>query len=387
MTNNVIRDIGEQGVLKRLQRFCPSDMVGDDAAIMPNPAPGHLLVVTTDVLVDGIHFSDRTTSAEDVGWRAVAANLSDLAAMGSSPLGITVGLSLPGDVAVSWVERLYQGMSECLQPYNTPIVGGDVCQSPVITVSITAFGQVVPQRVMRRSNAKVGDAIVVTGVHGGSRVGLELLLNPEFGKDLSEKERSRLIQAHQRPKPRLDILPQLWEILASQSPILNNNPVPAQPNNQGGFCTNATIDSQKKVPLPAPTNPVPDQPSVGSILNTSPIRLTAMDSSDGLADAIAQICRASGVGAVVERDAIPIPSVLPRLTSPEQVLDWVLYGGEDFELVLCLSEPLAHVFVEKSSAGSAIIGSITSGTEVCLRDSTGKYADELLTLSRGFQHF
>mgnify|MGYP002396382287 CR=1 FL=1 len=331
----MIRDIGEQGVLKRLQRFCPSDIVGDDAAIMPNPEPGQLLVVTTDVLVDGIHFSDRTTSAEDVGWRAVAANLSDLAAMGSSPLGITVGLSLPGDVAVSWVERLYQGMSECLQPYNTPIVGGDVCQSPVITVSITAFGQVLQERVMRRSNAKVGDAIVVTGVHGASRVGLELLLNPEFGKDLSEKERSRLIQAHQRPKPRLDILPQLWEILASQSPI----------------------------------------------------SLTAMDSSDGLADAIAQICRASGVGAVVERDAIPIPSVLPQLVSPEQVWDWVLYGGEDFELVLCLSEPLAQVFVEKFAAGSAIIGSITSGRSVCLRDSTGQYADELLTLSRGFQHF
>jgi len=335
MTNDVIRDIGEQGVLKRLQRFCPSDIVGDDGAIMPNPEPGQLLVVTTDVLVDGIHFSDRTTSAEDVGWRAVAANLSDLAAMGSSPLGITVGLSLPGDVAVSWVERLYQGMSECLQPYNTPIVGGDVCHSPVITVSITAFGQVLPQRVMRRSTAKVGDAIVVTGVHGASRVGLELLLNSEFGKDLSEKERSRLIQAHQRPKPRLDILPQLWEILASQSPI----------------------------------------------------PLTAMDSSDGLADAIAQICRASGVGAVVERNAIPVPSVLPRLTSPEQVWDWVLYGGEDFELVLCLSEPLAQVFVEKFAAESAIIGYITSGRSVCLKDSTGTYRDELLTLSRGFQHF
>ncbi|MEQ8961658.1 MAG: AIR synthase related protein, partial [Coleofasciculus sp. C2-GNP5-27] len=123
MTNDLVRDIGEQGVLKRLQRFCPSDIVGDDAAVMPNPEPGQLLVVTTDVLVDGIHFSDRTTSAEDVGWRAVAANLSDLAAMGSSPLGITVGLSLPGDVAVSWVEQLYQGMWDCLQPYNTPIVG------------------------------------------------------------------------------------------------------------------------------------------------------------------------------------------------------------------------------------------------------------------------
>lgn len=340
MTNDVVKDMGEQEVLKRLQRFCPSEIVGDDAAVMPNSEPGQLLVVTTDVLVDGVHFSDRTTSAEDVGWRAVAANLSDLAAMGASPLGITVGLSLPGTVTVSWLERLYRGMSDCLQPYNTPIVGGDVCYSPVITVSITAFGQVLPQRVMRRSNAKVGDAIVVTGVHGASRVGLELLLNPELGKDLSEKERSRLIKAHQRPQPRLDILPQLWEILDSQSQ-----------------------------------------------LNTSPIPLTAMDSSDGLADAIAQICRASGVGAIIQREAIPIPSVLPQQASPEQLWDWVLYGGEDFELVLCLPESLAQVFVEKLAARSAIIGYITSGTEVCLRDSTGLYADELLTLSRVFQHF
>lgn len=340
MSNDVVKDIGEQGVLKRLQRFCPSDIVGDDAAVMPNPEPGQLLVVTTDVLVDGVHFSDRTTSAEDVGWRAVAANLSDLAAMGSSPLGITVGLSLPGEVAVSWIEQLYQGMSDCLQVYDTPIVGGDVCHSPVITVSITAFGQVLPHRVMRRSHAQVGDAIVVTGVHGASRVGLELLLNPELGKDLSEKERSHLIKAHQRPQPRLDILPQLWEILDSRSQ-----------------------------------------------LNTSPIPLTAMDSSDGLADAIAQICRASGVGAIIQREAIPIPSVLPQLASPEQVWDWVLYGGEDFELVLCLPEPLAKIFVEQLAAGSAIIGYITSDTEVCLRDNTGRYANELLTLSRGFQHF
>jgi thiamine-monophosphate kinase len=104
-----------------------------------------------------------------------------------------------------------------LQQYKTEIVGGDVVRSPLVSLAITAFGQVSPSRIIRRSAAQVGDAIVVTGVHGASRAGLELLLNPEIGHNLSEDERSHLIQAHQRPKPRLDVLPILWKILDSQS--------------------------------------------------------------------------------------------------------------------------------------------------------------------------
>jgi len=331
----LVREIGEQGLLERLQRFFPRDIVGDDAAVLPAPEQGQSLAVTTDVLVDGVHFSDRTTSPEDVGWRAAAANLSDLAAMGASPLGITVGLSVNGEVAVSWVEQLYQGMTHCLQQYDTPIVGGDICRSPVISVSITAFGQVCPYRTLRRSVAQVGDAIVVTGVHGASRGGLELLLNPECGLHLSQAECISLIRAHQRPQPRLDVLPILWNSLDSRSPI----------------------------------------------------SLAGMDSSDGLADAVVQLCRASGVGAVVERSTIPLPPILSQLVSPQQVWDWVLYGGEDFELVLCLPTKLAEVLVEKLGEGAAVIGKIMTGNQVWLKDSTGTYADEELTLSRGFQHF
>jgi thiamine-monophosphate kinase len=330
-----VRDIGEQGLLERLQRFCPQEIVGDDAAVVSVPELGQSLVVTTDVLVDGVHFSDRTTSPEDVGWRAAAANLSDLAAMGASPVGITVGLSVNGDVAVSWVEQLYQGLTRCLNQYNTPIVGGDVCRSPVITISITAFGEVFPNRIIRRSAAKVGDAIVVTGVHGASRAGLELLLNPELGQNLSEAERSRLIQAHQRPKPRLDILPTLGKILDSYSPHA----------------------------------------------------IAGMDSSDGLADAVVQICRVSGVGAKIERTLIPLPPALNQLVSPEQAMDWALYGGEDFELVLCLPLKAAEELVEQLGEGVAIIGMITTTQQVWLTDTQGNYAAERLIMARGFQHF
>ena len=328
-----VEDIGEQGLLERLQRFCPWDIVGDDAAVISSLDLGQSLVVTTDVLVDGVHFSDRTTSAQDVGYRAAAANLSDLAAMGASPLGITIGLSLPGYIPVCWVEELYQGMTDCLQPYHTPIVGGDVCRSPVISVAITAFGQVLPEHTIRRSTAQVGDAIVVTGVHGAARAGLELLLNPELATQLKLEDQRALIQAHQRPQPRLDVLPILWSILIS------------------------------------------------------PQLITGMDSSDGLADAICQICRASGVGALIERSQIPIPSILHQLVTPEQVWDWVLYGGEDFELVLCLPNELAIALVAQLGSGAALIGYITTGQDVWLTDSSSTYPDQLLTLTRGFQHF
>ncbi|HYX16194.1 MAG TPA: thiamine-phosphate kinase [Nostoc sp.] len=334
LSSQQVKEIGEQGLLERLQRFCPPEIIGDDAAVLVT-APEQSLVVTTDVLVDGVHFSDVTTSPEDAGWRAAAANLSDLAAMGASPLGITVGLGLPGEVRVSWVERLYQGMTECLQKYNTSIVGGDVVRSPVTTVAITAFGQVYPSQIIRRSAAVVGDAIVVTGVHGASKAGLELLLHPKLGQDLNDEEKTALILAHQRPQPRLDVLPILWKILT--------------PNSQ--------------------------------------LSIAGMDSSDGLADAIIQICRASSVGAILERRKIPVPKTFNHWLTQEQALEYALYGGEDFELVLCLPQELASALVQHLGEGAAIIGSITSGSTVLLHDEQKKFPDQVLSLSQGFQHF
>lgn len=334
MTNLQIKDIGEQGLLAKLQRFCPPEIIGDDAAVLQT-APGKSLVVTTDVLVNNVHFSDVTTSPEDAGWRAAAANLSDLAAMGASPLGITVGLGVPGEVSVNWVERLYQGMTECLHKYNTPIVGGDIVRSPIITLSITAFGQAYPNQIIRRAAAQVGDAIVVTGVHGASRAGLELLLHPEKGQNLNDVDKAALIAAHQRPQPRLDVLPILEEIVET---------------------LHATC-------------------------------VASMDSSDGLADAVVQICRASGVGANLKLQQIPLPSAFAPWLTPEQALEYALYGGEDFELVLCLPQAPATTLVQKLGHNAAIVGSITAATSVVLHDENKKIPDQVLSLSQGFQHF
>lgn len=337
-----VQDIGEQGLLKYLQAFCPADVVGDDGAVL-QVKPGRSLVVTTDVLVDGVHFSDRTTHATDAGWRAAAANLSDLAAMGASPLGITVGLGVPGTLTVDWVKQLYQGLADCLQKYETPIVGGDVVRSPVTTISITAFGEVEPDRIIRRGTAQPGQAIVVTGVHGASRAGLELLLHPEQGQSLSASDRTTLIHAHQRPTPRLDVLPHLWAILTQSHP---------------------------------PSSPPHSLPP-----------LAGMDSSDGLADAIIQICRASQIGARIDRRQIPIPPTITQWVSQEQAWQWALYGGEDFELVLCLPPLIAQKLVAQLGEGARMIGTTTSESGIWLVDSSNTYPDELLTLEQGFQHF
>ena len=341
-----VKDIGEKGLLERLQRFCPAEIIGDDAAVIAT-SPDKSLVVTTDMLVEGVHFSDATTSPEDVGWRATAANLSDLAAMGATALGITVALGLPGEISVDWVERLYKGMDECLKQYQTPIVGGDVCRSPTITVSITACGEVEPNRAIYRNTARVGDAIAVTGFHGASRAGLELLLHPEIGQNLSSSDRAFLIRSHQRPKPRLDVLPILWKILESD-------------------CRLPTADCR--------------------------FPISGMDSSDGLADAVIQICELSGVGARIDRSQIPIPPALSNLVSAEQALEWALYGGEDFELVLCLPQPAAEALVKSLRAkrlgeGAAIIGEITAQSTIILGDRANKTPDRILNRDRGFQHF
>ena len=331
--NLTVGEVGEQGLLKIVQGFCPSAMIGDDAALL-TPDPNQSLVVTTDMLLDGVHFSDRTTSPFDTGWRGVAANLSDLAAMGASGLGITVALGVTPDTSVSWVERLYKGMKRCLQPFDIPIIGGDICRAPLRSLSITALGEVPTPLAIQRSTAQPGYDIIVTGVHGDSRGGLELLLHSEQGQLLSEAERYSLTSDHQRLQPRLDVAKILQELLAQE------------PN----------------------------------------IAIAGMDSSDGLADAILQICRASQVGAKVIQQQIPISPSLRNWVGDQQAVDWGLYGGEDFELVLCLPSHLRQRLLKQLSH-AAVVGQTTTEPEVWLVDQHHPQVQQCLTLEHGFQHF
>ncbi len=287
-----IKELGEQGLIQLLQPYC-SDAVGDDAAVMGMITADRQMVVTTDMLVDGVHFSDRSTSAEDVGWRAAAVNLSDLAAMGAEPWGLVMAVGLPADTPVAWIEGVYRGFRECLQTYGGELVGGDTVRSPVRTLSVTAFGQVNNSQITRRDRARIGDAIVITGAHGLSKAGLELLLNPDLAQNLDPELMQSAKLRHQRPIPRFDAIAALQKIT-------------------------------KKSTISA---------------------IAGMDSSDGLGDAIAQICRASGVGAKLDWDALTVPPIVKKLAG-EQARDWMLYGGEDFELVLFMPLEIANKFIE-----------------------------------------
>lgn len=307
-----IADIGELQVIERLKPFCAEGM-GDDGALV-DVALGHRLVVTTDVLVDEVHFSDRTTPPHSVGWRATAANLSDLAAMGAMPLGITIGLGLPPQTAWPWVEELYSGISDCLKQYGGAIVGGDLCRANQRTVSITALGQVLPEQTIYRATARPGMAIVVTGCHGLSRAGLALLTQ-EIAGDVD----APWVKAHQYPVPRFDAIAHLQTIYKS-------------------------IDSAWAI--------------------------AGMDSSDGLANALLQISRSSKVGIDILQDRLSMSEDLAAFVGAEKALEWTLYGGEDFELVLCLPPEIADRFVAMG-AGASVIGTTTENDRVRLIASDG----------------
>ncbi|KFF42012.1 MAG: thiamine-phosphate kinase [Candidatus Atelocyanobacterium thalassa isolate SIO64986] len=324
-----VKDIGEQKLLEKIKSFCPKSLIGDDGAVL-SIDPLQKIVVTTDILVDRVHFSDTTTPPSAVGWRSISANLSDLAAMGATPVAITIGLAIPKELPVEWIESLYSGINILLNKYNIPIIGGDVCYSPTKIISITAIGKVYPNHVIKRSIAKPNQVILVTGHHGMSKAGLELLLNSHLKKYLEKEIQLKFINAHQYPEPRLDVLPYLKEIMKTH-------------------------------------------------------KVAGMDSSDGLADAIIQICEMSGVGAEIEQSKIPMIDKLSKYISREEALEWVLYGGEDFELVLCLPEEIAFKLLHKLGKDAHIIGRIIKEKSITLLKENSECL--FLKTSGGFQHF
>ena len=220
--------------------------------------------------MDGVHFRHDLTSWEDLGWKSMAVNLSDIAAMGGRPLYALVTLGLTNDTEIEDVRELYRGMLDACRAHGCRIAGGDIVRSPVdfITVAMTGAARGV---TLTRSAAKPGDSIAVTGPLGSAAGGLQALLQGSLPQDESG---SRLQAAFNRPVPRLDACETL----------------------------------------------------IGCGVKT------AMDVSDGLVDDLAKLCEASGVGAVVEAGRVPADAHL-RDTYPEGWLRLALNGGEDYELL------------------------------------------------------
>ena len=309
-----LADLGEWNLIERLARFAPPGQFLDDAALITTVPGSHKpeLVVNTDVLVENVHFSDRTTGPQDVGWRAAMANLSDLAAMGCpSALGITVGLVAPPSTPWRWVEGVYEGLQDALRESGGLLLGGDCSSGQERLLAITALGQLPDHGggAIRRGAGQPGDLLLASGAHGLSRLGLALLLQETLpGLDrLDPAQRkalaARAITAHRRPRSRFDVV---HDLAASQ-------------------------------------------PANGAW------RVAGTDSSDGLLAAVAAIARASGCQATLWRHHLPLD---PAMAGLDEALAWCLAGGEDFELVLAL-EPSWAEELQARVSGSRLIGRLT----------------------------
>jgi len=347
-----LADLGEWELIRRLGTFAPPGQFADDAALVAEPCGTSTLVVNTDVLVEGIHFSDATTAAADVGWRAAAANLSDLAAMGAAEVvGITVGLVAPASTPWSWVEGVYGGLREALDAYGGVLLGGDCSGGTQRLLAITAIGRLAgmdpgeptasgqqpagaSQGPIRRRDGRPGDQLVCSGPHGLSRLGLALLQGEIAARRMDPTLVQRAIQAHQRPRPRFDAVRAL---IACR---------PAAETWRVGGC----------------------------------------DSSDGLAAAVGAIAGASGCAARLNRAGLPLDPAMAALPGAQA---WCLGGGEDFELVLALEPAWAEALLA-ALPGSTPIGELVAGEAGALGWTSGeawKQDEGRSAVFSGYSHF
>src|SRR6185295_17739157 len=190
---------------KRFGRVGPRVVrgIGDDTAVV-RPPSGSDLLVTSDLLIEGIHFRLHTAAPADIGYRAAVANLSDIAAMGGVPAYILVTVAIPPNITPRSIMRLYRGLMEACRPHGVQLIGGDTSASVHgLFLSITVTGYVPRGRALTRAGARVGDLIYVTGTLGDSLAGLQLLENGRGTEKLSSRARTFLISRHRRPSARL----------------------------------------------------------------------------------------------------------------------------------------------------------------------------------------
>ena len=200
MHKETLEDIGEKELIHRLGKFMPKNQVLDDCALIK--ARNDDLLVNNDSLVEDIHFNDLTICPQDLGWKAVVSNISDLLSSGSKKtIGITIGLILPAKTEWFWVEELYKGINKALKNYGGIILGGDCSNGNQKTISITAFG-IQGELELRRNACKPGDIILTTGIHGLSKLGFMIKSKMKFDNNISLNERliSKSIEHFCRPQ-------------------------------------------------------------------------------------------------------------------------------------------------------------------------------------------
>jgi thiamine-monophosphate kinase len=304
--------------------------VGDDAAVV-RPGNGDV-VLTADMLIEGVHFTRPLVSPRDLGYKSMIVNVSDIAAMAASPRHALISLGLPSDIDAAWVVELYGGLREAADEHAISIVGGDLNAGRAVVVSVFVTGEVAPGGAVRRSGARQGDSIVVTGTLGAAAGGLRLARS-----DLS-------------------LASNAWA-----TPLLQAQARPAARVGEAGTLAQAGATSM-------------------------------IDLSDGLAMDLSRICVESGVGARVRLADVPVAAELAQLAAalnegPEP-LELALSGGEDYELLATLPresvDGARHALRERFGVTLTAVGDIIPGESLIALEPDG---DERPLEPRGWDHF
>jgi thiamine-monophosphate kinase len=310
MTSGKQSASGEDSLIARYFRPLATDPgafnLGDDAAILM--ASGDDLVVTTDAIVEGVHFL-ADDPPDTIARKALRVNLSDLAAKGATPAGFVLTLALRA-ADDAWLTPFARGLGSDAGLFNCPLLGGDTVSTPgPLTISITAFGRVPAGKMVRRSGAKPGDRIVVTGTIGDAALGLDILKGGPAAALADTGAKAMLIGRYREPQPRSAL-------------------------------AKAVRDHAH----------------------------AAIDVSDGLAGDLAKLCAASGVSAVIDAPSIPLSAAAAALVARGTVgIDAIVSGGDDYEILCAISEDRFEAFVQAAGqAGVAVtsIGMVVAGSSV-----------------------
>lgn len=332
-----LSQLGERALIQRITaRLSMPPWVtvgpGDDAAVVA-PERGTHDVLTTDAIVDGVHVDRRFVPPDSIGHRALAVNLSDLAAMGAEPRCALLSLLLPDDIGLTDIDGILDGLLALAAQHRVALVGGNISRTPgPLTLDITAIGSVHPRRILRRSGAKPGDEVYVTGTLGDGAVGLRVLNSgPEGSVGEADRQVRLCIERYLHPAPRV---------------------------------------------------------RAGLLLSRNRAATSCMDLSDGLADGVRQIAEASSVGITIDAAALPFSEGVRTWHAQHggSPVDTALTGGDDYELIFTVRPShrgrlrgvvnrLGHVAVTR-------IGRVTRSRDLLVEEGGTER-----TLPHGYEHF
>lgn len=329
--DNSVASAGEFALIDRLRRIVPTAGpgltlgIGDDAAVLAFAGP---VVATCDIQVEGVHFTRALCEPGDIGWRAIAVNLSDIAAMGGTPRFVLVSLALPAGTAVGTVEDLYRGIAEISTAYALLVAGGNLSSTPgPMVIDVTALGDA--DGAVTRAGARPGDRVWITGAVGKSAAGRFLAEHPA----VRIPDGAGLVSAYRRPTPRVEM---------------------------------------------------------GKALARDPAVSAMIDTSDGTASDLLHVVEASSVGVRVDTARLPIPPGLPEAAqaAQEDPVAWALDGGEDYELLFTAGPEFdrrAADFADRLHVALTRIGEILPDAEGRWIIERGGHQRPLL--ARGWDHF